>query len=374
MNSPSKNFTLIKNLFDLADIQINGNHPWDIQVKNENLYSRLLKNPSLNLGESYMAGWWDVQQLDKFFSKLLKANLDQKIRKSPQLLWQLGLNIIFNYQNKRHAFEVGEKHYDLGNNLYSAMLDSRKVYTCGYWKKATNLEEAQEAKLDLVCQKLNLKPGQKILDIGCGWGSFAKFAAERYGVEVVGITVSKEQAKLAQELCLGLPVKILLKDYRDLNEKFDHIVSLGMFEHVGPKNYRNFMQIVRRSLKDNGLFLLHTIGHDYSTTSLDPWIEKYIFPNGMLPSLKQIATATEKLFIIEDWHTFGADYDKTLMAWFKNFDQNWGKIKAQYGERFYRMWKYYLLSCAGSFRSRNNNLWQIVLSKEGVPGGYKSIR
>ncbi len=374
MNSPSKNFTLIKNLFDLADIQINGNHPWDIQVKNENLYSRLLKNPSLNLGESYMAGWWDVQQLDKFFSKLLKANLDQKIRKSPQLLWQLGLNIIFNYQNKRHAFEVGEKHYDLGNNLYSAMLDSRKVYTCGYWKKATNLEEAQEAKLDLVCQKLNLKPGQKILDIGCGWGSFAKFAAERYGVEVVGITVSKEQAKLAQELCLGLPVKILLKDYRDLNEKFDHIVSLGMFEHVGPKNYRNFMQIVRRSLKDNGLFLLHTIGHDYSTTSLDPWIEKYIFPNGILPSLKQITAATEKLFIIEDWHTFGADYDKTLMAWFKNFDQNWGKIKAQYGERFYRMWKYYLLSCAGSFRSRNNNLWQIVLSKEGVPGGYKSIR
>ncbi len=255
------------------------------------------------------------------------------------------------------------------------------VYTCGYWNPSTSsgqgaktLDEAQEAKLDLVCRKLGLRSGQRILDIGCGWGSFAKFAAEKYGVSVIGVTISKEQVLLGQKLCEGLPVEILLKDYREIEGEFDHIVSLGMFEHVGYKNYRVYMEVAGKHLKKGGLFLLHTIGNNFSMRDGDAWVRKYIFPNGMLPSIKQISKNIEGLFVMEDWHNFGADYDKTLMAWQKNFEDNWDKISPQYSERFRRMWNYYLLSFAGSFRARNIQLWQIVLSKEGIPGGYKSIR
>ncbi|TAK96050.1 cyclopropane fatty acyl phospholipid synthase [Patescibacteria group bacterium] len=365
---------LAQKILDLADVKINGTRPWDIKVHDERFYNRALTEGSLGLGEAYVDGWWEAEKLDEFFDHILRSRLDEKILGDwKTMLWAIG-EVIVNKQRKSKAFEVAEKHYDIGNDLYEKMLDKKKVYTCGYWKNASNLDEAQEAKLDLVCRKLNLKAGQRILDIGCGWGSFAKFAAEKYGVSVVGVTVSKEQISWGDELCKGLPVELHFKDYRDIEGKFDHIVSLGMFEHVGHKNYKTYMKIVSDHLKDDGLFLLHTIGINYSAKTADPWIEKYIFPNGRVPSAKQITSAIEKLFVMEDWHSFGADYDKTLLSWFKNFDENWEKLKPKYGDRFYRMWKYYLLVSAASFRSRRNQLWQIVLSKDGLVGGYESIR
>jgi len=265
-------------------------------------------------------------------------------------------------------------HYDIGNDLYRLMLDARLTYSCGYWKEAKTLDQAQEHKFDLICRKLNLQSGQRILDIGCGWGSFMKYAVEKYNVSCVGITLSSEQIALCKELCADLPIEIRFADYRDLNETFDNIVSIGMFEHVGYKNYSQYMKVARRCLKDDGLFLLHTIGGNKSVVSVDPWMDKYIFPGGMLPSIKQIAKAIEGKFVMEDWHNFGADYDKTLMCWFENFSENWETIKDNYDDRFFLMWKYYLLSCAGAFRARGNQLWQIVLSKNGVKGGYISVR
>jgi len=240
--------------------------------------------------------------------------------------------------------------------------------------KVAEALKAQEAKLDLVCRKIGLEEGQRVLDIGCGWGSFAKFAAEKYGAQVVGITVSKEQVALGKELCKGLPVELRLQDYREVDETFDHIVSLGMFEHVGCKNYREYFKVAQRCLKEGGLFLLHTIGSNVSARSGEPWLTKYIFPGGMLPSMAQVARAAEGLFVIEEAHNFGADYDKTLMAWFANFDAAWLSLRARYDDRFYRMWKYYLLMCAGTFRARSNQLWQIILSPHGVAGGYRAIR
>jgi cyclopropane-fatty-acyl-phospholipid synthase len=361
-------------IFGLATIQVNGSRPWDIKVHDERLYKRLLKEGSLGLGESYMDGWWDVEKLDQFFTKVIQAELGKKVRLSFNHMLLVLFSILFNRQNKTRAFIVGEKHYDAGNDLYSKMLDKRLTYTCGYWKDAKSLDEAQEHKLDLICRKIGLKAGQTVLDIGCGWGSFAKFAAEKYGAHVTGITISKEQAALARELTQGLPVDIQLKDYRDVNEQFDHIVSIGMFEHVGHKNYRTYMEIAARNLKSNGLFLLHTIGSIESRRATDPWIDKYIFPNGVLPSVAQIGDAIENLFVMEDWHNFGDDYNKTLMAWHENFEEGWEELKDKYDERFHRMWNYYLLSCAGGFRARNMQLWQIVLSKDGVPGGYTSVR
>ncbi len=371
---PNKEMAIIENLLNSADIKINGNRPWDIQVYNDGLYHRLLREGSLGLGESYMDGWWDVKQLDEFFFRLFFSELENKIKRNWRLMFYILLNYISNRQTKKRALIIGQHHYDLGNDLYSSMLDSRMTYTCGYWKDANNLAEAQEAKLDLVCRKLNLKPGQSILDIGGGWGSFAKFAAEKYGVKVTVVTVSAEQVALGQKMCAGLPVTFLLQDYRATKGKFDHIVSLGMVEHVGSKNYRTYMKVIAQCLSDKGLFLLHTIGNNETLGGNDPWIEKYIFPNSILPSIKQFGKAFEKLFVVEDWQNFGADYDPTLMAWFNNFDQHYPALKEKYDDRFYRMWKYYLLCFAGSFRARKNQLWQIVLSKKGVLGGYKSVR
>ncbi|MBI2662954.1 cyclopropane fatty acyl phospholipid synthase [Candidatus Woesearchaeota archaeon] len=363
----------IQDILNIAGIKINGNNPYDIKVYNEKLYQRVLSGGSLALGESYMDGWWDCDRLDQFFYRILKSKLNHRVINWKQLIIQFLKSKLTN-ESKRKKYEIGKKHYDIGNELYKIMLDKRLVYSCAYWKNAKNLDQAQAAKLDLICRKIGLKKGQKILDIGCGWGSFARYAAEKYKVRVVGITVSKEQVKLAKEFCKNFPIEIRLQDYRSLNEKFDHIVSVGMFEHVGYKNYNEYMNIVRKCLKPNGLFLLQTIGKNTSTALTDPWISKYIFPNSMLPSAKKITSACENLLMIEDWHSFGNDYDKTLMAWHKNFVKNWQLIKHDYDNKFYRMWNYYLLSSAGAFRANNIRLWQIVFSRDGLEDGYISIR
>jgi len=356
-----------------ADVRINGDRLWDIQVHNENFYKRVLAEGSLGFGESYMDGWWDSTDIAALVEKIFHSGLFQKV-KTFQTFKVILKAKLSNLQRKSKAFEIGQKHYDIGNDLYRLMLDKRLVYSCAYWKNASDLDQAQEHKLDLVCQKLSLRPGMTVLDIGCGWGGLAKFAAEKYKVSLVGLTVSKNQLELASAVCQGLPVEIRLQDYREIDQKFDRIVSIGMFEHVGYKNYRTFMEVVNRCLEDNGLFLLHTIGGNQSAATSDPWILKYIFPNSMLPSLKQIATACESLFVMEDWHNFGPDYARTLAAWFNNFDKNWDTLKTDYDQRFYRMWKFYLLSCVGTFRSRTNQLWQIVFSKKGLKDGYQSLR
>ena len=306
-------------MLDQIGVKINGDNLCDIRVLNEKFYQRVLSGASLGLGESYMDGWWECECLDEFFHRLIPSRPEDKIKKDWKLLLHILNAVILNKGSKSRAFQIGERHYDIGNELYMNMLDKRMVYSCAYWKDAKNLDEAQEAKLDLICRKLGLHPGMKILDIGCGWGSFAKYAAEKYGVEVVGITVSKQQVKLGRELCKGLPVEINLQDYRDVDGKFDHIVSIGMFEHVGYKNYRTFMDIVHKCLKDGGLFLLHTIGNNQSHITTDPWIGKYIFPNSLVPAMRQICASVEGLFVMEDWHNFGSHYDATLRAWFKKF-------------------------------------------------------
>ncbi|WP_392392155.1 cyclopropane fatty acyl phospholipid synthase [Stygiobacter electus] len=367
--------TLTEQLLSLAGIEINGSNPWDIQVHDERFYKRAVTEVELGLGESYMDNWWDVEKLDEMIFRIMRADLQNKVKRNLKIALQLAGFYLINMQARQRAFIIGERHYDLGNDLFQNMLDKRMNYSCAYWRDAKTLDVAQENKLELICKKLYLKPGTRVLDIGCGWGAFGKYAAEKYGVEVVGVTVSKEQVALGKELCKGLPVEFRLQDYRDVNEKFDRIVSVGMIEHVGYKNYREYFQLAERNLKDDGLFLLHTIGEVRSTIATDAWTHKYIFPNGMLPSIAQLAKAVENLFIIEDLHNFGADYDKTLMAWYDNFQNSWEKLKNKYSERFYRMWKYFLLSSAGAFRARNKNqLWQIVLSKKGVLGGYQSIR
>ncbi len=373
MTTSSSKRTLEKLLAPL-EITFNGPDLWDLEVHEELFYDRVLAGGSMALGETYMDGWWDCPALDQFFDRVLGAGLDAKVINRMTEAWAVFRAWFSNLQRPARAHEIGEHHYDIGNDLYRAMLDKRMVYSCAYWTGADDLDQAQEHKLELICRKLRLEQGKKLLDIGCGWGGLAAYAAKNYGVEVVGLTVSKEQVGLACRICQTYPVDIRLMDYRCLDETFDAIVSVGMFEHVGHKNYRTYMEVVQRSLKPGGLFLLHTIGGNRSNRSSDPWMDKYIFPNSLIPSARQITAASEGLFVIEDWHSFGADYDKTLMAWHGNFNKAWPKLEPAYGQRFGRMWRYYLLSCAGSFRARKNQLWQIVFSRDGLPGGYRPQR
>lgn len=367
-------YRIAEEMLSQAGITINGNQPQDIRVKNPEFFHRVLQEGSLGLGESYMDGWWECDRLDIFFQRILAAELDTHLPKHFSDIVRIASARIFNYQTRKRAWIVGKEHYDLGNDLFSRMLDPYMQYSCAYWKDAETLEQAQQAKLRMICEKLQLKPGMKLLDIGCGWGGLAQFAAQEYGVSVQGVTISAEQQKMAQDRCAGLDVKILLQDYRDLDEQFDRIVSVGMFEHVGPKNYRTYFEVVAKNLKPDGLFLLHTIGSNQTDRNVDPWINKYIFPNGCLPSVAHIASKSEDLFVLEDWHNFGCDYDRTLMAWYDAFQQSWPEIKDNYSDRFYRMFTYYLNACAGAFRARNIQLWQVLLSPKGVEGGIRVPR
>jgi cyclopropane-fatty-acyl-phospholipid synthase len=354
-------------LLNSAGITIQGNNPWDIQIHDERFYARVLKDTTLGLGEAYMDGWWDCEAIDQMIDRMLRANLREKVQNNRRIAMQFLKAKVFNRQSLAKAHQVAQCHYDLGNDLYRAMLDKRLNYTCAYWKDASNLDEAQEAKLELVCQKIGVHPGIKVLELGCGFGSFAKYAAEKHGAATTGYNISEEQVALGRELCQDLPVELRLQDYREAKGEFDAVISIGVMEHVGYKNYRTYMEVVDRCLKPGGVAFIHTIGTNESRTTGDPWTDKYIFPNGILPSIAQLGKAMEGLFVMEDWHNFGPDYDPTLMAWYDNFNRAWPDLKSQYNDRFRRMWNYYLLSSAGGFRSRSNQLWQIVFTRRGTP-------
>ena len=356
---------LVVELFELAGINVCSPNPWDINIFNDGFYSRALNEKNLGLGESYMDHWWECERLDEFFFRILKANLPEKIRTNLKTSLGILRARLFNLQTVRRSRRVASTHYNLDKDLFLSFLDPHLQYSCGYFENTDNLDKAQIDKLDLIIAKLDLKSSDHLLDIGCGWGGLARYVAEKVGCRVTGVNISTEQTAFAQDYCKGLPVEIVYSDYRHILGSFDKIVSVGMFEHVGSKNYKSYMDVIQRTLKDDGIFLLHTIGSNESYVTTDSWINKYIFPNGLLPSPEQVGKAIEKRFVMEDWHNFGPYYDQTLMAWNSNFQKCWPGISHKYDGRFKRMWEYYLLSCAGAFRARRSQVWQIVLTKTG---------
>lgn len=370
----------IQSILDKADVVINGSRPHDIQLLDERALKQVIKKGSLGLGEAYMAGWWDCERLDELSFHFCRAAMDQEVRLSlPQVLYQLSTKII-NYQSNRRSKQVAEKHYNLDNDLFELMLGKSMAYSCAYWKNTDNLTSAQLAKYELICKKLHLSSQDSLLDIGCGWGGLAAYATEHYGCHVVGISNASKQVAYAKARYQHLPVDFYLADYRDLanynpkQRQFSKLVSVGAFEHIGSKNYLSFLRLMKSQLSTDGLFLLHTIGNNETQVSTDPWINKYIFPNGHLPSMLELSQAIEKTFLVEDWQNFGNYYDQTLLAWHQNFETHWDSLKLRFDPQFYRMWRYYLLMCAGLFRSRQAQLWQIVMSKTGIIGGYESVR
>lgn len=375
--------TVLRSLLNRADIQVLGERPWDLQVHDPGLYGDLLRRGSLALGEGYVNSRWDCQDLDGFFTRLLNLDLGAAAQGLTRLA-RLRATLIgvrerwSNRQTRRRAFQVGQRHYDIDPRVYAAMLDQRRIYSCGYWRQADSLEQAQEDKLRLICEKLELQPGQRLLDIGCGWGGLAAYAARNYGVHVTGITVSEQQVRYCRESLNELPVEIHRCDYRNFADRrpqrFDRLVSVGMLEHVGRHNDRTYFHVASQLLKPDGLFLVQSIGTATTNWRVDPWIDAYIFPNGRLPSAQQLTKGFEGIFLLEDWENFGLDYDKTLMAWWQNFDDAWPNLCGDLDPGFYRLWKYYLLSCAGLFRSRQGQVWQLVLSRRERRNGYASKR
>lgn len=378
---------LVADLLAEADIRIGGGRPWDIVVRDPRFYKRALAGGAIGLGESFMDGWWDVPALDQAIARMLGADLRGKLKLSPFMavdaiaehlpnlpyVWP-GLRPFLS-RFRRYA-SVAETHYEVGNEFYQRLLGREMIYSCTCWDGADTLDQSELVKLEMSCRKLDLQRGQRVLEIGCGWGGFAKYAAETYGVSVVGVTISAEQRQLAVERCRGLPVEIRLQDYREVAGHYDRVASFGMFEHVGRQNYDAYFRIVHDCLTDDGRFLLETIGDNVSQSDCNPWFQKYIFsaPTSMFPSIKEIGAAAEGRFVMEDWHNFGADYAPTLRAWHGKLAANRDWIVSRYGERFYRMWAFYLLSCAGAFAARSYQNWQVVFAKRGIPAGFHAAR
>lgn len=356
-----------------AGVPVGGDEPYAVRVHDERLWARVIAQRQLGLGEAYMDGWWDCHQLDEMLTRVIAIDAAQRIPLRPRIAWHALSSTVANYQTKRRAAKNARHHYDIGNDLYERMLDKRMVYSCGYWQEAESLDTAQEAKLDLICRKLELEPGMRVLDIGCGWGGFLQFAAERYGIIGTGISPAVQQVSMARERCSGLPVTIHEMEYRDLEGVFDRIVSVGMLEHVGPKNLHTFFAMCNRVLAERGMMLHHTIGSTVSKHHSDPFFDRYIFPGGVLPSLAQFSRAAEPEWVIEDVHNFGPDYDRTLMEWNANIEARWSEIP-HYDERFRRMWRFYVLGSAAGFRARSLQLWQVVLRRKGRARRYSAAR
>jgi len=364
---------LSQQILEAAGIKINGKNPWDIQVHDQRLWNRVISQHELGLGEAYMDGWWDVKSIDQFLTKLLEINVLDKVPFSFSLVGHAIKSTVFNRQTKIKAEANAKYHYNIGNDLHTRMLDKEMAYSCGYWKDAKTLDQAQIAKFDLICRKLELKPGMRILDIGCGWGGLLRYAAKNYGAIGTGISPADNQIELARARNGKLKVEYFQMDYRELSGKFDRIVSVGMMEHVGPKNFKTFFDKCISLLEPEGTMLHHTIASNETKQVTDLFFDRYIFPGGVLPSLTQISKAVERKVIIEDVHNFGPDYDKTLMQWHANINKKWREIP-NYDERFRRMWNYYLLSSAAGFRARHLQLIQVVFRPMTSRGSYKAVR
>lgn len=357
---------IVTELFAEADIEVNGARPCDIQVHDERFFRRVLKDGTLGFGESYMLGWWDCDDLEELCHRAIRSGTEHRVRPGIGTLIEVVFGMVLNLQSRSRSKVVAKRHYDLGNDFFGAMLDPAMQYSCAYFHGTADLATAQQLKMELICKKLGLQPGMRLLDIGCGWGGLARYAAQNHGCEVVGITISEQQKAYAERHCEGFPVEIRLQDYRDVDGEFDAICSVGMLEHVGSRNYDSYMDAACGCLREGGLFLCHTITANEARRRPDPWISRYIFMNSELPTAAQVLQAAEGYFVTEDMHNLGPYYVPTLRAWEAGFMKSREEFRIEFGEQFVRMWRFYLLSCSGAFRARSLQVFQFLFSRGGI--------
>ena len=352
----------------------NKNDPIEMKLKDKSLHYKLYLYPDLYFGEAYTKGtlYFTRGTLTEFLNIALENVGRTRINKFNEIINSLrgSYRFLTNFNFIKKSKVNVSHHYDVSDDLYFLFLDPLRQYSCGYFKNETDtLEQAQINKINHIVKKLDIKSNQKVLDIGCGWGYLAIEIAKQHNCQVTGITLSENQYKFAsnkvKELNLTNQVEIRLSDYRELKEKYDRIVSVGMFEHVGRKFYNLFFEKISSLLKNNGVALLHTIGTVDAPRDPQPWITKYIFPGGYTPSLSQIAGPIEKSgLIISDLEILKIHYAHTLRHWKEKFVQNKDKVLKMFDEEFFRMYEFYLTSCESAFKYGDQVVYQIQLSKE----------
>ena len=350
------------------------NKPLTLKILDKKLNWKLLINPDLSFPEAYIKGEIKISNgalidfLNLTFENLGRGEINKSgyFIKKILHLWRFLTNYNLPMKSKKNV----EHHYDRGENLYDLFLDNKhRQYSCAYWKSSNEtLEDAQQNKINHIIKKLNLRPGQKVLDIGCGWGSMCFEIAKQSECEVTGVTLSKNQyeycKKKAKELKLDNQCHFELLDYRHLNGKFHRIVSVGMLEHVGRKFYKTFFNKINDLMTEDGVSLIHTIGSTSPKTPPAPFIQKYIFPGGLVPAGSDLINAVESTgLILSDMESLIHHYDKTLKAWLDRFLQNREKAKRMYSENFCKMWEFYLASCSAAFRYRDLLVYQLQIVK-----------
>lgn len=349
---------------------ISTNNNPDIIVNNNNFYTKLLKHGEIGLGESYVDKDWDSNNLEETLYNLI---INQKkienaiIKNSPNLIIKKLLDIpsdIFSTDNTKNDIKF---HYDIGNKLYENMLGKSMLYSCAYfYKQGLSLDEAQYAKLDLIAKKLNLKEGMRVLDIGCGFGTAAIYLSKKFNVNILGISLSKEQINYFNSIYTGTQVQVIYKDYRELtrehNNSYDCIYSIGMFEHIGINNHIDYYNKCFKLLKTNGTMLIHTIVSNKRLYSHNSWITKYIFPGAELPHISDFTKKYTDNWLLQDLQCIGKSYSKTLLAWKKNINDS--SVFNNYDDKFKRTWNYYLLLCSAAFRAREITVFQLVYFKK----------
>lgn len=356
---------LLTNWLEDAGIHVNGPASHDIRVHDKRFYWRTLAHGSLGFGEAFMDGWWSCEDLEEMVFRLIRSEVRRRAYRHPGAVALEWLNRIRNDQNRRRSLRAPRRHYDFDNEMFQAFLGRYMNYSCGYYAGTGDLDEAQILKMDIICRKLDLQPGEHLLDVGGGWGEFALYAAKHYGVHVTSVNISEEQMRFARRRCAGYDVDVVRSDYRDIAGQYDKVAAIAMFPHVGHRNHRTFMQAMYRALKPGGTFLIESTMNTATTTAGDPWIDRYIFPGLLMPSGSQICAAMEGLFVIEDLHNFGPHYVKTLRAWNANFQNAWGRFAARHDERVRRMFEYFFLISAALFRARTMEYWHLVLTRQG---------
>ncbi len=348
--------------------------PITLRLLDKKLHYKLLFNPDLYFGEAYTDGTAKIENgsLTDFLEIALKNIGRNQTNILSQILNKLRgtYRYLTNFNITKKSKKNVAHHYDISDDLYDLFLDPKRQYSCGYFKNENDsLEVAQNNKIDYIIKKLNLKPNQKVLDIGCGWGSLAIEIAKKSQCEVTGITLSENQYKYsinkAKELNVENQVQFKLIDYRQLNEKFDRIVSVGMFEHVGRKYYKTFFNQINKLLNDTGIALIHTIGSVNQPRDPQPWITNYIFPGGYTPSMSEITVPIEKSgLIISDIEVLRMHYSHTLRNWKERFLNNKSKVLTMFDENFFRMWEFYLTSCEMVFKWNDQVVFQFQLTKD----------
>jgi len=353
----------VEQVFEGAGVRCNGSRLFDPQILDDRFYTACATRGTLGFGESYVANWWACDDLEELAYRLTVSRINQVGRFAPLLAMSYLVSLLRNNQTLERSRRVADRHYNIGNDLFFSFLGRYRNYSCALFEGTESLDAAQKAKMERICELLELSERDHLLDVGGGWGHLARHAALQHGCTVTSINIADEQITYAREMCAGLPVDVRKCDYRQLTGRYTKAAVVAMFTHVGSKNHRTFFECIHRCLPEGSRLVMETVGSSHSNVTLEPWTERHIFPGGVVPSLRQIDHAASGLFVRGYTREFGSHYVLTLRAWYDNLMAAWPELSTRYSESTLRTFEYFFLTVAGTFRAGRLKHWHLVMSK-----------